>query len=215
LHRAGSTARNGSSVTDFGFSTSAPCASAPATEAPSSTPPEDQRVAAGHTLTLNLAATDPDGDPISFFAQVKDGFDVPPGSEITDHHDGTATFRWPTRPENAGDWVLRVAAFDEGGGEVFHDVTISVVAEGPPLPTATRTATATPSSVSPSPVVAPCPGDCDRDRHVGVGELVMNTQIALGKAPMDSCPAIDCRGAEAVTIDCLVQAVDAALAGCP
>ena len=28
--------------------------------------------------------------------QVKDGDDVPPGSVITDHHDGTADFNWPT-----------------------------------------------------------------------------------------------------------------------
>jgi Tol biopolymer transport system component len=177
--------------------------------------PEDQRIAAGDTLTLNLSATDPDGDPISFFAQVKGGFDVPPGSEITDHHDGTATFRWPTRPENAGDWVLRVAAFDEGGGEVFHDVTISVVGEGPPLPSGTPTATATPSSTASIPASRDCPGDCNRDDHVGVDELVTATQIALGKAAADLCPALDCRGAERVTIDCLVEAVDAALGGCP
>lgn len=187
----------------------------PGNHGPMFDPPDDQRIAAGDTLALNLAATDPDGDPISFFAQVKDGFDVPPGSVITDHHDGTATFRWPTRPENAGEWVLRVAAFDEGGGEVFHDVTISVVGEGPALPSATPTATATPSATSPSPVGEPCPGDCDRDRHVGVEELVIGTQIALGKEPMDRCPALDCRGAEVVTIDCLVKAVDAALGGCP
>jgi hypothetical protein len=183
--------------------------------------PPDQRVAAGDTLTLSFTATDPDGDPISFFAQVKDGTDVPPGSEITDHHDGTATFHWPTRPENAGEWVLRVAAFDEGGGEVFHDVTISVVGQGPPLATATPTARSTFSAtatLSPTllpPVAEPCPGDCDGNREVGVDELVVGTQIVLGKTSMHVCPAAACRDMEAVTIDCLLRAVNAALEGCP
>lgn len=194
--------------------------------------PAEQRVRAGDTLTLSFTATDPDGDPISFFAQVKDGTDVPPGSRITDHHDGTATFRWPTRPENAGQWVLRVAAFDEGGGEVFHDVAISVVGQGPPLATATPTVrptrpTATPSAgntpsptttlprPSPPPAAEPCPGDCDGNRQVGVDELVASTQIALGRTSIEVCPAAACPGTNAVTIDCLLRAVSAALGGCP
>jgi hypothetical protein len=87
------------------------------------------RVQAGSELQLPLAATDPDGDPITFFAQAVDGTDVPPGSSIEDHHDGTATFDWPTRIEHAGLYQLRVAAFDEGGGEVFHDVAVAVCNE--------------------------------------------------------------------------------------
>ncbi len=86
----------------------------------------DARVVVGNTLTIELGADDPDGDAVVFFAQELGGLDVPRGSEITDHHDGTATFRWPTKPENAGLHHVRVAAFDEGGGEVFHDVTIAV-----------------------------------------------------------------------------------------
>jgi hypothetical protein len=191
----------------------------PGNRRPELEPPGYQRVAAGELLTLAFTATDPDGDPISFFAQVKGGDDVPPGSEITDHHDGTATFRWPTRPENAGEWVLRVAAFDEGGGEVFHDVAISVVGEGPPLPSLTPTATATPTSLattlSPSPGSVRCPGDCNRDRTVGLDELVKAIQIALGKGSMVQCPGLACGdGTDRVTIECLVQAVGSAMSGC-
>jgi hypothetical protein len=87
------------------------------------------RVRAGTEVRLDFSATDPDGDPITFFAQVVGGTDVPPGSSIEDHHNGTATFQWPTKLEHAGLYELRVAAFDEGGGEVFHDVTIAVCSE--------------------------------------------------------------------------------------
>jgi hypothetical protein len=164
----------------------------------------EQRVVVGDTLTLDLAAEDPDGDPISFFAQVKDGEDVPPGSVITDHHDGTATFTWPTRPEHAGTTVLRVAAFDEGGGEVFHDVEITVV--GNDRPTALPTPLAT---VSP----AACTGDCNGDGQVTVDELLVSTSIALGRTAVTDCPAA-CNGGQ-VSIDCLTRAVGNAIGGCP
>lgn len=94
---------------------------APALEQVGSAP-----VQAGNVLTLDLRASDWDDDPIAFFAQTPGGKDVPPGSEITDHHDGTATFRWPTRIEHTGIHHLRVAAFDEGGGETVQNVSIVV-----------------------------------------------------------------------------------------
>jgi hypothetical protein len=150
----------------------------------------DQRVVAGDTVTLNLTAHDPDGDPISFFAQAKDGEDVPPGSTITDHHDGTATFTWPTRPADTGDHVLRVAAFDEGGGEMFQDVSISVVPHA----------------------ASSCTGDCNGDHQVTVDELVTGVSIAMGTAPVTACPAYS--SAAAVTVADLVMAVNNALDGC-
>jgi hypothetical protein len=150
----------------------------------------DQRVVAGDTVTIDLTAHDPDGDPISFFAQAKDGEDVPPGSTITDHHDGTATFAWPTRPADTGDYVLRVAAFDEGGGEMFQDVTISVVPHA----------------------ASSCTGDCNGDQQVTVDELVTGVGIAMGTAPVTACPAYN--SAAAVTVADLVTAVNNALDGC-
>jgi hypothetical protein len=124
---------------------------------------------------------------------------------ITDHHDGTATFTWPTRPEHAGTTVLRVAAFDEGGGEVFHDVEINVV--GSERPTASPTPLAT---VSP----APCTGDCNSDGQVTVDELLVSTSIALGRTAFADCPAA-CSTPPTVTIDCLTRAVGNAIGGCP
>jgi hypothetical protein len=151
-----------------------------------------QRVAAGDTLTLDMTAHDPDGDPISFFAQEKGGTDVFPGSVITDHYDGTATFQWPTGPQDVGDHVLRVAAFDEGGAEVFHDITLSIV-----------------------PGDATCAGDCNGDDVVTIGEVLTAVNIALGTVPLTTCPEADADGNGAVTIDDLLVAVGNALNGCP
>lgn len=89
-------------------------------------PPGVMRVLAGQTLTLTFAATDADGDPIFFFAQLVGGTNVPPGSAIEDHRDGRATFRWATTLDNEGVYPLRVAAFDAGGGEAVQSLSIAV-----------------------------------------------------------------------------------------
>jgi hypothetical protein len=175
-------------------------------------PLADQHLTTGETLKLDIRAQDPDGDFLSFFAQVKGGIDVPPGSVITDHHDGTATFEWPTRPEHAGAYVLRVAAFDEGGGEMFQDVTITVAGRDV---TETPSPSATAPPASPTAVSTACLGDCDRDGQVTVGELITGTRIALGMEIATSCTAFHCDGAPAPTIACLTRAVLAALNGCP
>jgi len=117
------------------------------------------RALAGETLEIDFEATDPDDDPLTYFAQERGGRDVPIGSEMRDHHDGTATFRWPTRPEHAGTHMVRVAVFDEGGGEELVDIEIAVCArviedgdaagvieglfnDAPPVPPACRAADA-------------------------------------------------------------------------
>jgi hypothetical protein len=184
----------------------------PGNRGPVLAPLPDRRLTAGDTLRLDIRADDPDGDFLSFFAQVKGGVDVPPGSVITDHHDGTATFEWPTRPEHAGTYVLRVAAFDEGGGEMFQDLTITVAGRAV---TETPSPSATAPPASPTALATTCPGDCDRDGQVTVGELITGTRIALGMEIASSCTAFHCDGAPAPTIACLTRAVLSALHGCP
>jgi hypothetical protein len=98
----------------------------PGNRAPVLQPVTDAHVVAGNTLTLDFAATDPDRDPVVFFAQVVGGADIPSGSSIEDHRNGSATLTWPTTPEQIGTCPMRVAAFDEGGGETMHDFTITV-----------------------------------------------------------------------------------------
>ncbi len=89
-------------------------------------PPLRAFVRAGESLEVDFTAVDPDGDPLTFFAQQRPGRDVPRGSEMNDWHDGTATFTWPTRPEDTGRYTLRVAVFDEGGGEDWVDLPIAI-----------------------------------------------------------------------------------------
>ena len=60
-----------------------------------------------------------------------------------------------------------------------------------------------------------CPADCDGDHTVVVTELVTAVSIALGSAPLSSCPAADTDGDQNVRIPELVAAVNAALNGCP
>ncbi len=45
-------------------------------------------------------------------------------------------------------------------------------------------------------------------------ELVTGVNIALGSAALEQCSAVDCNADGRVTVDCLVQAVNAALGGC-
>lgn len=98
----------------------------PGNQGPQWRPPVRAYVQAGSVLEVQFSASDPDGDILTFFAQQRPGSDVPPGSEMRDWHDGTATFTWPTRPEDAGRYTLRVAVFDEGGGADWIDLPIAV-----------------------------------------------------------------------------------------
>jgi hypothetical protein len=61
---------------------------------------------------------------------------------------------------------------------------------------------------------ATCPGDCDGNNQVTVDEIVLGVGIARQTAPLSSCPSLDSHQDGAVTIDDLLQAVQAALTGC-
>jgi hypothetical protein len=157
-------------------------------------PVPEQRVVAGQTLSIDFSAHDADGDPISFFAQTKGGLDVPVGSTITDHYDGTARFEWQTRAEDAGTHVLRVAAFDEGGGTMFQDVTISIV---------------------PSAGNAACAGACSGEGSPSIDDLLMLVSIALGVSPLEQCAAGDTNGDGVISVEEILAAVANTLDGCP
>ena len=60
-----------------------------------------------------------------------------------------------------------------------------------------------------------CVGDCNGDGMVAINELITGVNIALGSAPVSSCPAIDANGDGEVTINELIAAVNNALGGCP
>lgn len=83
---------------------------------------------------------------------------------------------------------------------------------------ATATATATPTP-SPPPTAGAqqfvaCPGDCDGDGRVRVHELVRGVGIDLQAIELSLCAGLDTNSNEAVTVDELVAATNAALYGC-
>ena len=59
-----------------------------------------------------------------------------------------------------------------------------------------------------------CAGDCSGDDRITIEELVSGVRIAIGAAPLSSCPAFDIRGDGQISIDELVAAVDGALDSC-
>lgn len=174
--------------TGFSFARVRAVRKRPGNQGPTLEPPSDVQVTAGDTVRLELSANDPDGDPIYYFAQEVDAMDIPPGSEMTDHRDGTATFEWSTTDDSLGTWRLRVAAFDEGGGQDFHDVVITIT--------------------------APCAGDCDRDGQVTVDELVTAINIALGVSDLSACRTADTDSGEGISVAELVAAAGNSIHGC-
>jgi len=86
--------------------------------------------------------------------------------------------------------------------------------------TATATATASASrtaspSAAPTRTDAACVGDCDRNGLVAIDEIVRGVSIALGRISGAECTPLDADGDGQVGINELVQAVRAALQGCP
>jgi hypothetical protein len=61
---------------------------------------------------------------------------------------------------------------------------------------------------------AACVGDCDVDGAVTVDEILRGVDIALGRSPVDRCPAFDGSDDGEVTVDEIVAAVENALNGC-
>jgi hypothetical protein len=161
-------------------------------QAPEWSPPAAVVVDAGATLALDLTARDADGDRLTFFAQEVDRVRLPAGAALDDHGDGTATLRWPTRVEQAGTYQVRVAVFDEGGGERVQDVTLEVRPRGAP----------------------PCAADCNGDGEVAVAELLRGVRVLLEQEAVAQCAAADVDGDGSVTVEELLRAIGAALGSC-
>lgn len=67
-------------------------------------------------------------------------------------------------------------------------------------------------------IPVPCIGDCNGDGRVTVDEILTAINIALGNTPVSACPGADCSCAAqicVVGVDCILEAVDNALNGCP
>jgi hypothetical protein len=59
-----------------------------------------------------------------------------------------------------------------------------------------------------------CDGDCNENGAVAINELIRATNIALGLADLEVCPAADSAGRGAIRVDDLIRAVNRALHGC-
>ena len=66
-----------------------------------------------------------------------------------------------------------------------------------------------------TPPTPSCVGDCNGDGMVAINELIIGVNIALGSAPLSTCPAFDANGDGMVEINELITAVNNALSGCP
>jgi hypothetical protein len=83
-----------------------------------------------------------------------------------------------------------------------------------PTPMPTRTPTQPPVTSTPIDTDSTCVGSCSGEGEVTVSDLVKMVNIALGTAPLSSCPAGDARGSGKITVDEIVAAVNSALNGC-
>lgn len=96
----------------------------------------------------------------------------------------------------------------------------TATATQPPTATPTRTViqdtspTASPSPTQTPPVLSGCVGDCDGNLQITVDEVLTGVSIALQSLPLSTCPAFDGDQDDAVTVNEVIQAIDAALNGC-
>lgn len=99
-------------VLEFDISTNA---------APVVDPVADQTVTAGETVTVDISATDADGDEIFFT-----GAQGPGDAMLTNNGDGTATFEWVTQEDDAQIDPYKVT-IEVTDGEATVEVTFQIV----------------------------------------------------------------------------------------
>jgi PKD domain-containing protein/Big-like domain-containing protein/putative Ig domain-containing protein len=89
---------------------------------PRVTAPASVTVAEGATLSFEVTATDPDGDPITLIP-----FFLPLGATFTDHGNGTGTFNWAPDFTQAGAYRVAFRAEDpsRNGDAVNTNITVS------------------------------------------------------------------------------------------
>jgi len=87
---------------------------------------------------------------------------------------------------------------------------------GTPAATSTPGGESTPTAIetTPTPGAGGCQGDCDNDGVVKVNELILQVNIALGKADLERCRAGDGNDNGSIAINELIRATGNALRGC-
>lgn len=76
------------------------------------------------------------------------------------------------------------------------------------------------AALAATPAPGVCVGDCADDGRVTIDELILSVRVELGDVSVSDCPAIDCNdpsgpAIELPPVNCLIVAVNDAMAGCP
>lgn len=141
----------------------------PGNSAPVLSVPESVHTLIRKSVRIELSATDAENDPITFFVQP-----VPIGrgkglqfigqGQLEDAGDGTAVVSLQPLIGDAGDYTLRVAAFDDAGGVALADIALQIDIPTPTFsrrptvsPTPSRQPTLSPTHTSERPTLTPSP----------------------------------------------------------
>jgi subtilisin family serine protease len=92
-------------------------------EAPVFEPVEPQTVTEGDSISINIVASDPEGDSLSF---PLDDQILPPFATLTDNDDGTATLDINPGLGDAGEYTLIVLAIDDAEEPTSNTISISL-----------------------------------------------------------------------------------------
>jgi hypothetical protein len=84
----------------------------------------DTSVHAGDNLSLDISASDPDGESVDLTTEP-----LPTGASFTDHSDGTGTLEWAPTADQAGLWSITFYASD-GSLEDTAYITVTVTSTG-------------------------------------------------------------------------------------
>jgi hypothetical protein len=97
---------------------------------------------------------------------------------------------------------------------ITPSVPVATATASVPVVTATAPVATASATVTRTALVAACVGDCDHNNEVGINELIIGVNIALGNTLVIDCPSFDADADESVEINELIQAVNNALNGC-
>jgi hypothetical protein len=104
----------------------------------------DRTVTVDEEIVINLTATDPDGDALSYTAA-----DLPAGAVFVDNADGTAQFAWLPNATQEGDAVITFTVLDNGSPQESDSETITITVQS--------------AGGCGAPVEGDLDGDCDVD----------------------------------------------------
>ncbi len=83
----------------------------------------------GQLLAINITASDPDGDAVSFAGGI-----LPSGASLIDNNNGTASFSWTPGASQTGPFSVTVSVTDNGTPPQSDSETFTITVQGTPPP---------------------------------------------------------------------------------